>query len=38
LECFSKAGIEYEYSETPGGHSWHVWHYDLRDFTPRLFK
>ena len=38
LECFSKAGIEYEYSETPGGHSWHVWHYDLRDFAPRLFK
>jgi hypothetical protein len=23
---------------TPGGHSWHVWHYDLHDFAPRLFK
>lgn len=38
LKCFDEAGIKYEYSETPGGHSWHVWHYDLRDFAPRLFK
>lgn len=38
LECFKAAGIDFEYSETPGGHSWHVWHYDLRDLAPRLFK
>lgn len=38
MKCFKDAGIDFEYSETPGGHSWHVWHYDLRDFAPRLFK
>ena len=38
LKCFDEAGIKYEYNDTPGGHSWHVWHYDLRDFAPRLFK
>lgn len=37
MECFKNAGIEFDYSETPGGHSWHVWHYDLRDFAPMLF-
>ncbi|MBR5394267.1 MAG: endo-1,4-beta-xylanase Z [Bacteroidaceae bacterium] len=38
LKCFDEAGIKYEYSDTPGGHSWHVWHYDLFDFAPKLFK
>lgn len=38
LKCFDEAGVEYEYSETPGGHCWKVWHYDLRDFAPRIFK
>lgn len=38
INCFKEAGIQFEYNETPGGHSWHVWHYDLRDFAPRLFK
>lgn len=38
LKCFDEAGVEYEYSETPGGHCWWVWHYDLRDFAPRIFK
>ena len=38
LKCFDEVGIKYEYNDTPGGHSWHVWHYDLRDFAPRLFK
>lgn len=38
LKCFDEAGIKYEYSEMEGGHSWHVWHYDLRDFAPRLFR
>ena len=38
VNCFKEAGIKHEYSETLGGHSWHVWHYDLRDFAPRLFK
>lgn len=38
LECFKNAGVDFEYSETPGGHCWYVWHFDLRDFAPRLFK
>lgn len=38
LKCFDEAGVRYEYSETPGGHCWWVWHYDLRDFAPRIFK
>lgn len=38
IKAFDEAGIEYEYSETPGGHSWHVWQYDLRDFTQKIFK
>ena len=38
LKCFDEAGIPYEYSEMPGGHSWHVWRHDLYHFAPRLFK
>lgn len=38
LKCFEEAGVGFEYSETPGGHCWWVWHYDLRDFAPRIFK
>lgn len=37
LKCFDECGIKYEYGETPGGHSWHVWHYDLRDFSQMIF-
>lgn len=38
LRLFDAAGIRYEFSEMPGGHTWHVWRHNLRDFAPRLFK
>ena len=38
LEVFKKCGIKYEYSEMPGGHTWHVWRHDLHNLAPRLFK
>lgn len=38
LTYFDAAGIKYTYSEMPGGHSWHVWRYDLYNFAPMLFK
>ena len=38
LKVFDKCGIKYEYSEMPGGHSWHVWRHDLHNLAPRLFK
>ena len=31
------AGIQYEYSETPGGHEWPVWSRYLSELVPRLF-
>jgi enterochelin esterase-like enzyme len=31
------AGIQYEYSETPGGHEWPVWQRYLSELVPRLF-
>ncbi len=30
-------GIRYEFVTIPGGHTWHVWRRNLRDFVPRLF-
>ena len=38
LKLFDAAGIRYEYSEMPGGHSWYVWRHDLYNLAPRLFK
>ena len=38
LKLFDEAGIKYEFSEMPGGHSWHVWRHNLRDLAPRIFK
>ena len=38
LGLFDAAGIRYEFSEGPGGHSWYTWRRDLRDLAPRLFK
>ena len=37
LKVFDKNGIEYEFSEMPGGHSWFVWRHDLNNFVPKLF-
>ncbi len=38
LKLFDDAGIHYEFSEMPGGHSWHVWRHDLHNLAQRLFK
>lgn len=38
LKCFDEAGYKYDYSETPGGHSWHAWRIDLQNLAPQLFK
>lgn len=38
LEVFKKNGVKYDFSERPGGHTWHVWRHDLRNFAQRLFK
>ena len=31
-------GIQAEYRETPGGHTWHVWRRALAEYAPRLFR
>ena len=38
LKLFDAAGIRYEFSEGPGGHSWYTWRRDLKDLAPRLFR
>jgi enterochelin esterase family protein len=38
LRVFDKNKIKYDFSEMPGGHTWYVWRYDLKNFAPRLFK
>lgn len=38
MKVFDECGIKYEYSETPGGHTWYVWRQNLRDFAPVIFK
>lgn len=38
MKLFDAAGIEYKFSERPGGHTWKVWRQDLRDLTPLLFR
>ena len=36
-DILDKHGIEYEYTTIPGGHTWHVWRRNLRDFVIKLF-
>ena len=38
MKKFDEMGIEYEYSEYPGGHSWPVWRHDLFKFAQLIFK
>lgn len=38
LGLFDKAGIRYEYSEAPGGHTWYTWRNNLYTLAQRLFK
>ena len=35
---FDEIGINYDYFETPGGHTWPVWRESLYHFAPLLFK
>ena len=36
--AFDRAGVKYEYSQMPGGHTWYVWRYNLRDLAPLCFR
>ncbi|WP_029033841.1 alpha/beta hydrolase-fold protein [Salinimicrobium terrae] len=38
MQRFDEMGIDYIYSEYPGGHTWPVWRNDLYRFAPLLFK
>jgi len=38
VEALNKTGIKAMFFETPFGHEWQGWRYDLNDFAPRLFK
>ena len=38
LKLFDKYNVTYEYSEKPGGHSWHTWRDNLYDFARMIFK
>lgn len=38
LKLFDGAGIEYEFSEAPGGHTWYTWRRDLYHLAQRLFQ
>jgi enterochelin esterase-like enzyme len=38
LKVFDKNGINYEFSEMPGGHTWYVWRHDLHHFAQKIFK
>ncbi|MFD2828214.1 alpha/beta hydrolase-fold protein [Leeuwenhoekiella polynyae] len=38
LQKFDEMGIDYTYSEYPGGHTWPVWRNNLYNFAPLLFK
>lgn len=38
MKIFDKAGINFKYSESPGGHTWKVWRKNLTDIAPLLFK
>jgi enterochelin esterase-like enzyme len=38
MQRFDTIGIQYHYSEYPGGHTWPVWRHDLYTFAPQLFR
>ena len=38
LAEFDKAGLNYEYHSSEGGHTWKNWRDYLRLFLPKLFK
>ncbi len=38
LRLFDEAGIKYQYSEAPGGHTWKTWRRDLYDLAQLVFR
>ena len=38
LKIFKDAGVKFQYSESPGGHTWKVWRKNLHDLVPLLFN
>ncbi len=38
LKLFDKAGIKYQYTEAPGGHTWYTWRNNLHDLAQKIFK
>lgn len=38
MKLFNEAGIKFQYSESPGGHTWKVWRKNLWNLAPLLFK
>lgn len=38
LAFFDKMGIKYQYQETPGSHTYHVWRQNLYTVAPQLFR
>lgn len=38
MKRFDEMGINYTYSEYPGGHTWPVWRHDLYQFSKILFR
>lgn len=37
LKLFDTAGIKYEYSEAPGGHTWYTWRNNLLELAQKIF-
>lgn len=37
-DAFRNCGINFNYYEASGGHTWYTWRYNLRDFATKLFK
>lgn len=38
MALFDKMGIKYQYQETPGSHTYHVWRQNLYTLAPQLFR
>jgi enterochelin esterase-like enzyme len=38
ITTLKSKGVNHEWHETPGDHSWPVWRNDLTDFAPKLFR
>ncbi|MCF0159319.1 MAG: endo-1,4-beta-xylanase Z, partial [Bacteroidaceae bacterium] len=37
-KIFDEAGVQYEYMDVEGGHSWYAWRQNLYDLAQRIFK